>query len=58
MMIGIGMNPPRARKSDASRYRRPSGIVPGGLRTIDGDVGIRVDAGVSALFKGFAVIKP
>jgi hypothetical protein len=39
-------------------FSRPSGIVPGGLRTIDGDVGIRVDAGVSALFKGFAVIKP
>ena len=36
-------------------FDRARGIVPGGLRTIEGEVGIRVDAGVEAVFESFEV---
>jgi hypothetical protein len=36
-------------------FARGQGIVPGGLRTIEGDVGLRVDAGVTAVFERFVV---
>lgn len=36
--------------------RARSLVVPGGLRTIDGDVGLRVDAGLAASFTGFEVV--
>ena len=45
----------RINGTEVYSFTRANGIVPGGLRTIEGDVGIRVGAGVTAIFEQFEV---
>jgi hypothetical protein len=46
----------RINGTEVYSFERARGVVPGGLRTIEGDVGIRVGAGVTATFDDFEIV--